>query len=41
MSGAQPADVLLQVLERAWAERSPLISVESAGGICGPDGCAV
>jgi predicted DsbA family dithiol-disulfide isomerase len=41
MSGAQPADVLLQVLERAWAERSPLISVESAEGICGPDGCAV
>ena len=42
VSGAQPADVLLQVLERAWAERSPLISVDGgAAGACGPDGCAV
>ena len=42
INGAQPADVLLQALERAWAERSPLISVDGgAAGACGPDGCAV
>jgi predicted DsbA family dithiol-disulfide isomerase len=40
-NGAQPADALLQVLERAWAERAPLISVPSVGGVCGPDGCTV
>jgi predicted DsbA family dithiol-disulfide isomerase len=41
-NGAQPADVLLQLLERAWAERSPLIAVQSGdGAVCGPDGCTV
>ena len=43
VSGAQPADVLLRVLDKAWGERSPLIPV--VGGddatACGPDGCAV
>lgn len=41
VNGAQPADALLQVLQRAWAERSPLIAVSSDGAVCGPDGCAV
>jgi len=41
VNGAQSADALLQVLERAWAERSPLISVTSDGDVCGPDGCSV
>ena len=42
VNGAQPADVLLQALQRAWAERSPLIAVDGGGaGVCGPDGCAV
>ena len=42
VSGAQPADVLLQVLERAAAERSPLVAVTGGRtGACGPDGCAV
>jgi len=42
VSGAQSPEVLLATLERAWAERSPLISVDSgAAGACGPDGCAV
>ena len=44
VSGAQPADALLEVLSRAWAERSPLQMV-SAGGSdapgCDGDGCAV
>ncbi len=41
VNGAQPADALLQVLERAWAERTPLIPVISGGEVCGPDGCTV
>jgi predicted DsbA family dithiol-disulfide isomerase len=43
VSGAQPADVLRQVLDKAWGERAPLIPV--VGGddatACGPDGCAI
>ena len=43
VSGAQPAEVLRQVLDKAWGERAPLIPV--VGGddatVCGPDGCAV
>ena len=42
VSGAQPADVLLGVPERAWVERAPLISVDGgAASACGPNGCAV
>ena len=37
-SGAQPPEVLLEFLRRAWAERSPL-SVVADGEACGPDGC--
>jgi predicted DsbA family dithiol-disulfide isomerase len=37
-SGAQPPDVLRGLLERAWAERSPL-AVVADGETCGPDGC--
>lgn len=36
VSGAQPADVLLGALERAWTERDPEIV---DGAACGPDGC--
>jgi predicted DsbA family dithiol-disulfide isomerase len=43
VSGAQPAEVFGQVLERAWAEAHPLVQV--VGGddadACGPDGCAI
>jgi predicted DsbA family dithiol-disulfide isomerase len=48
VSGAQPADQLLAVLDRAWSERSPLTLVGSTtdgpadgGAACGPDGCPV
>ena len=46
VSGAQPADQLLAVLERAWSERSPLTLVGSGprtgtDEACGPDGCAI
>ena len=44
VSGAQPADQLLEVLDRAWSEAHPLTVVGSGGGdaaACGPDGCAI
>jgi predicted DsbA family dithiol-disulfide isomerase len=39
-AGAQPAELLLQVLERAWADAHPLVTVPAADA-CGPDGCPV
>lgn len=40
VSGAQPADVLLGALERAWTEfRTPEIVPIVEGAVCGPDGC--
>jgi predicted DsbA family dithiol-disulfide isomerase len=45
VSGAQPANVLLQALERAWDERAPLQVVPTEGttdaDACGPDGCDI
>jgi predicted DsbA family dithiol-disulfide isomerase len=45
VSGAQPADALLQVLEQVWAEDHPTPVLTLAGGgdaeACGPDGCPV
>ena len=43
VSGAQPAEQLLAVLERAWAESQPLTLVggPDGEGACGPDGCAL
>ncbi|UZJ25712.1 DsbA family oxidoreductase [Rhodococcus antarcticus] len=44
ISGAQPADTVLQALEQAWSERSPLTLVTPAGGAapgCEGDSCAV
>jgi predicted DsbA family dithiol-disulfide isomerase len=39
-AGAQPAELLLQVLERAWADAHPLVTVPDADGCVG-DNCAV
>jgi predicted DsbA family dithiol-disulfide isomerase len=39
-AGAQPAELLLQVLERAWADAHPLLTVPAAEG-CDGDTCAV
>ena len=39
-AGAQPAELLLQVLERAWADAHPLATVPAAEG-CEGDSCAV
>jgi predicted DsbA family dithiol-disulfide isomerase len=42
VSGAQPAEQLLQVLRRAWEESRPLTMVPAgADEACGPDGCAI
>jgi predicted DsbA family dithiol-disulfide isomerase len=37
-SGAQPPEVLLDLLERGWAARSP-VAVVAGGESCGADGC--
>ncbi|MGI8686849.1 MAG: DsbA family oxidoreductase [Acidimicrobiales bacterium] len=44
VSGAHPADVLLDVLRQAWDERSPVQVLAggtdvTSGDACGPDGC--
>jgi predicted DsbA family dithiol-disulfide isomerase len=39
-SGAQPAEVLLQLLERAWADSHPLMTVPAAEG-CEDGTCSV
>ncbi len=42
ISGAQPADLVLQALEQAWAERSPLTLVAAGDApSCDGDSCAV
>jgi predicted DsbA family dithiol-disulfide isomerase len=40
VSGAQPAELFAQLLERAWAESHPLVQVAGGDGVaCGPDDC--
>nr|WP_091930233.1 DsbA family oxidoreductase [Blastococcus sp. DSM 46786]SEK93226.1 Predicted dithiol-disulfide isomerase, DsbA family [Blastococcus sp. DSM 46786] len=39
-AGAQPAELLLQVLDRAWADANPLVTVPPADG-CTDDSCSV
>jgi predicted DsbA family dithiol-disulfide isomerase len=39
-AGAQPAEVLLQLLERAWANSHPLVTVPAADG-CEDGTCSV
>ena len=43
ISGAQPADAVLQTLDKAWSERSPLtlVAPESSAPSCEGDSCAV
>jgi predicted DsbA family dithiol-disulfide isomerase len=43
LSGAQPAEVMLQALTQAWAELAPHAPGDTSfpeGATCGPDGCA-
>jgi predicted DsbA family dithiol-disulfide isomerase len=37
-AGAQPPQVLVDLLDQAWAQRSP-VEVVTGGEACGPDGC--
>jgi predicted DsbA family dithiol-disulfide isomerase len=39
VSGAQPADVLVSALDRAWADYAPKLETFAEGATCGPDGC--
>ncbi|MCW2786441.1 MAG: DsbA family oxidoreductase [Marmoricola sp.] len=41
ISGAQPAEVFTDVLEKAWADAHPVLEVVGDADACGPDGCAV
>jgi predicted DsbA family dithiol-disulfide isomerase len=42
VGGAQPPDVLLEVLQRCWRERTPSVEVLAvADDVCGPDGCEI
>lgn len=44
VGGAQPPEVMLQVLERCWEERRPAVEVlatAESGEVCGPDGCEI
>ncbi|WP_310962763.1 DsbA family oxidoreductase [Nocardioides terrisoli] len=41
VSGAQPAEVFGQVLERAWSEAHPVLQMTNGADACGPDGCAI
>ena len=38
-SGAQPPEVLGELLRRGWDARQPVVQVVAAGEACGPDGC--
>lgn len=41
VSGAQPADVLVRVLDEAWTagHRLTMVTSDGTGEVCGPDGC--
>lgn len=39
--GAQPPELILQALQRAWQESHQPVMVVGDGGVCGPDGCTV
>ena len=43
ISGAQPAEMFTQTLERAWSDSHPSLQMVdgAADQACGPDGCAI
>lgn len=41
IAGAQPPEIMLEALGRAWAERSPIVLVGGDGDDCADDSCAV
>jgi len=38
-SGAQPPEVLGELLRRGWEAQQPVVQVVADGEVCGPDGC--
>jgi predicted DsbA family dithiol-disulfide isomerase len=40
IAGAQPTDVMLATIERAWQESQPALVNVGDGDVCDPDGCA-
>jgi predicted DsbA family dithiol-disulfide isomerase len=38
VSGAQPKEVFLEVLEKVWEESNPKPTLIADGATCGPDG---
>jgi predicted DsbA family dithiol-disulfide isomerase len=41
VAGAQPVEVLAEVLEKAWSDAHPSMALVGADGeVCGPEGCA-
>ncbi|WP_255433863.1 DsbA family oxidoreductase [Ammoniphilus sp. CFH 90114] len=41
ISGAQPPDVFLQALEKAWQEENPLTLINEDGEVCDDTGCRI
>ncbi|TQL69510.1 putative DsbA family dithiol-disulfide isomerase [Nocardioides albertanoniae] len=41
VSGAQPTELFAQLLEKAYAESKPALTIVGDGDACGPDGCAI
>jgi len=41
VSGAQPAEVFAEVLEKAWQDSHPTVQVLASGDECGPEGCPI
>ena len=39
VSGAQPTELFSEVLEKAWSEIKPALTLVAEGPSCGPDGC--
>ncbi|MGO9972630.1 MAG: DsbA family oxidoreductase [Solirubrobacteraceae bacterium] len=39
VTGAQPAEVMLELLRQGWARREPVLADGAAGESCGVDGC--
>lgn len=38
--GAQPPELILATLQRAWEDADRLVTVTGEGAVCGPDGCS-
>jgi predicted DsbA family dithiol-disulfide isomerase len=41
IAGAQPIDVMLSTIEKAWEESQPALVTIGDGAECGPDGCEI